>query len=77
MSLSSIVVIGALLDERSPYLKKRENVLLSLMIRNTRFTYFIISISCIYFFVFIFFEFLICESSIRVKNHYKWYQNSF
>jgi hypothetical protein len=55
------------------HLKRQANIVfIFLIIINTRvyFAYFILFVSCMYFFAIIFFVSLICDSSLRIKNHY-------
>jgi hypothetical protein len=72
MFLLSIVVIGALLSEGSPYLKRQVNIvfyLRSLLIQGY-ISHILSIVSCIHFFASILFKYLACNLSLRVKNHY-------
>jgi hypothetical protein len=72
MFLLSIVVIGALLSEGSPYLKKQVNIVFyhrSLLIHGY-ISHISSIVSCIRFSTSILLKCLASNSSLRVKDHY-------
>jgi hypothetical protein len=77
--LSCVVVFGALLSERSPHLKRQVNIVFLLLIIIIQGYLLHISSYCLLYLVFCNYILCIlgCVSSLRVKEHYKWYQSSF